>query len=87
MANPAGLSAVQDCVMGYEMERTLTLGTDGEERDTARKKNNSSQAICPVTQFPPPFPFNILILITVHYVELRNPSQDWASIMCRLKGD
>ena len=50
------------------------------------KTHISSQAICPVTQFTLLFPFNIKV-ITVHYVELRNHSQDWAFIMCRLKGD
>lgn len=37
MAKPAGLSAMRGLVMSCEMERTLSLGTDGEERTTARK--------------------------------------------------
>lgn len=62
------------------------LGQMERKGKQPEKKYNSSQAICPVTQFAPLFSFSIKV-ITVHYVELRNPSQDWAFIMCRLKGD
>lgn len=67
-------------IQGCEKERPLPLGTDGEERQTARKTQPSHMAA------PHLLPFGMKA-VTARSVELRKPSQGWGSILCRLEGE